>query len=132
MSAIRRNVAKIQTDLAHKHEIAEIHAANKRKRLIRRLSFFLVFAVAVSYFMISTLLTQASSLEKREAEKANLQQELAELKKDQSVLKDEIVKLNDDEYIAKLARRDFFLSENNEVIFHIPNENEKISEKLAY
>jgi cell division protein DivIC len=122
LSASRKNVAKIQTDLTHQHEKAEIHAAKKRKRLIRRLSSFFVVATAVSYFMISTLLTQASSLEKKEAEKAKLQQELAELKKDENVLKEEIVKLNDDEYILKLARRDFFLSEGNEIIFHIPDE----------
>ena len=122
MSAISRNVTKMKTDLVHKHDIAENQAATKRKRLIRRLSFFFVLAAATTYFMVSTLLSQASALEKKEAEKAKLQQELGEIKKEQKVLKREIVKLNDDEYIAKIARRDYFLSEQNEIIFNIPDE----------
>lgn len=132
MSAINRNVAKIQTDLAYQHEIAGINAVNKRKRVVRRLFFFFVFASVIAYFMISTLMSQASSLEKRESEKAKLQNELVDLKKDHSGLKEEIIKLNDDEYIAKLARKDYFLSENNEIIFNIPDEKKgKTSGKLT-
>lgn len=131
MSAIKRNVAKIKTDLTHQHELDEIFAANKRKRLIRRLCFFSVIAFVASYFMISTLISQASSLEEKEEEKSKLKQELSELKKDQSALKEEIVKLNDDEYIAKLARRDYWVSENNEIIFNIPDEKKKEKEKTS-
>ena len=56
-------------------------------------------------------------------QKGQLDQELAELKKQQQILKEDIIKLNDDDYIAKLARKEYFFSENNEVIFKIPEEN---------
>lgn len=134
MSAIRnRNVSKIQTDLTHQHEKAEIKSSQNRKRVIRRLTFFLVVAIIVGYSMVSTLVSQSSVLAKKEEENAELQKELNGLKKQQVILKEEIYKLNDDEYIAKIARRDLFLSGDGEIIFNIPNEGkEKTSEKLAY
>ena len=70
--------------------------------------------------MVSTLISQSSVLEKKGAEHGELKQELAGLKKKQVILNEEIVKLNDDEYIAKLARRDYFLSEGDEIIFNLP------------
>ena len=42
-----------------------------------------------------------------------------------SLLKDEIVKLNDDEYIGKLARKEYFLSDDNEIIFTLPEKKDK-------
>lgn len=47
------------------------------------------------------------------------------------MLQEEIVKLNDDDYIAKLARRDYFLSENNEIIFNLPKEKGKNIRKVV-
>ena len=37
----------------------------------------------------------------------------------------QIAKLQDDEYIAKLARKEYFLSEEGEIIFTIPKESDK-------
>jgi cell division protein DivIC len=134
LSAIRsRNISKIETDLTHQHEVDEILSSNKRKRVIRRLSFFLVITLIVGYSMTSSLISQSSVLEKKEAEKAKLEQELAELKKQQVILDEEIIKLNDDEYIAKLARSEFFLSKEDEIIFTIPTEEKgKTSKQLTY
>ena len=49
--------------------------------------------------------------------------QLAKLEKEQRLLEEEIVKLNDDEYIAKFARKEYFLSDDGEIIFNLP-ENE--------
>lgn len=47
------------------------------------------------------------------------------MKKKQDIYEEEIIKLNDDEYIAKLARREYFLSEKNEIIFNLPDDKKK-------
>ncbi|WP_147535886.1 FtsB family cell division protein [Bacillus marasmi] len=126
MGAIRRKkVAKIQTQLTQQHEITEVRVARKRKKLVRRLFFFAMLVIATAYIMVSTLISQASTIEKRQAEKQKLQHELSELRDEQSALKEEIIKLNDKDYIAKLARRDYFLSESNEIIFNIPEEKKQ-------
>lgn len=126
MGAVKkRNVAKIQTSYVKQQEIAEINIGKKRKRLFRRLSVFFIGVVAVSFFMVSTLVSQSATLEKKATEKQKLDKELKQLKQEEVYLEEEIVKLNDDEYIAKLARKDYFLSEPDETIFNLPEKTEK-------
>ncbi|MFK4996598.1 septum formation initiator family protein [Bacillus sp. N9] len=62
-----------------------------------------------------------------------LEESLAKLEKKQLTLENEIVKLNDDDYIAKLARSEYFLSEKGEIIFNIPDpKEEEEEEKVPY
>lgn len=124
MNSVRdKNIAKIQSSYVQQQEIAEIASARKRKLLYRRLSLFLVFAVVISYLMITSFISQSSTLDKKVAQKRQLEQELTQLKKQQEILKEDIIKLNDDEYLAKLARKEYFFSENGEIIFNIPEED---------
>lgn len=123
MSAIRKkNIAKIENQYVQQREKAGIAESRKRKLLFRRLAVFALFASVISYLMISTYISQSSALEKKQEDKEQLEQKLANLQKEQEILDEEIVKLNDDEYIAKLARKEYFLSEKNEIIFNLPKE----------
>ena len=123
MSAVRkRNVAKIQTTYVQQQEMASQTMARHRKRLYRRLLLFFAFAAFTSYFMISSILSQTSAIDTKLAQKKQLDKQYAGLKKQQEILKEDIIKLNDDDYIAKLARKDYFFSNKNEVIFHIPDD----------
>lgn len=123
MSVIRKkNIAKIENQYVQQREKAGIAETRKRKLLFRRLAVFALFASVISYLMISTFISQTAALEKKQAEKEQMEQKLAGLKKKQEILDEEIVKLNDDEYIAKLARKEYFLSEKNEIIFNLPKE----------
>lgn len=128
MGAVReKNVAKIQSTYVKQQEYAEIATSRKRKLLFRRLSLFLAFAVFVSYFMVSSFITQASVIDAKKAQKKQLDKQLTALKKQQDVLKEDIVKLNDDNYIAKLARKEYFFSDKNEIIFNIPDKSKEKS-----
>jgi cell division protein DivIC len=123
MSVIRKkNIARIENQYVQQREKAGIAETRKRKLLFRRLAVFALFASVISYLMISTFISQTSALEKKQEDKAQLEQKLANLQKKQEILDEEIVKLNDDEYIAKLARKEYFLSEKNEIIFNLPKE----------
>ena len=123
MSVIRkRNISKIENHYVQQREIAGIALSRKRKLLFRRLAVFAIFASVITYLMVSTFISQSAAFEKKQAEKEKLEQKLASLQKKQEILDEEIVKLNDDEYIAKLARREYFLSEKNEIIFNLPKE----------
>lgn len=123
MNVIRkRNISKIENQYVQQREIAGIAESRKRKLLFRRLAVFALFASVISYLMISTFISQSASLDKKQAEKERLEHKLASLEKKQEILDEEIVKLNDDEYIAKLARKEYFLSEKNEIIFNLPKD----------
>jgi cell division protein DivIC len=123
MSVIRkRNISKIENQYVQQREIAGIAESRKRKLLFRRLAVFALFASVISYLMISTFISQSASLENKKAEREKLEQKLASLENKQEILDEEIVKLNDDEYVAKLARKEYFLSEKNEIIFNLPKD----------
>ncbi|WP_442597386.1 FtsB family cell division protein [Neobacillus sp. D3-1R] len=124
-----RNITKLQTKYAIQHENMEMNSTKRRKLLYRRLTVFSLFAGFVAFLMITTYMTQLSALEDKVAQKKQLEKQLAGLEKKQQILKEDIVKLNDDEYIAKLARKEYFLSEKNEIIFNLPeNDEEKSSD----
>lgn len=122
-----RKLAKINSKYMEQHEEYKISAARRKKLLMRRLTVFSVFAAILSYAVISTLISQSQAMEEMEEESVKVQQEMTEVKKYETALREEIVKLNDDEYLAKLARKEFFLSEDGEVIFTIPDEKKEKS-----
>ncbi|MEH7076692.1 FtsB family cell division protein [Neobacillus drentensis] len=118
----KRIVSKIQTTYVKQQEYAEIASARKKKLLVRRLSMFLVFAAILSYLMISSSSSQAAKLNAKLAQKKQLNHELKELKEQRDILNENIIKLNDDDYIGKLARKEYFFSNKGEIIFNIPED----------
>lgn len=126
MNAIRkRTVTKLENEYAQQSERAKAAKNKKRKRLYRRLAVFFVFAAVMTVAMISTFVSQTSALEQKVEIKNEREAELKELEKQHEALENEIVKLNDEEYIAKLARKDYFLSQEGEIIFSLPEEKKE-------
>ncbi|WHX79174.1 septum formation initiator family protein [Priestia flexa] len=120
MSAERKkNVTKLNTEYSQQQQNLKKQIDRKRIGLIRRLTFFGVLALLIGIGIVTTLITQASTIENKKAEKEKLEQQLTKLESKEKQLESEIVKLNDDEYIKKIARRDYFLSEDGEIIFNI-------------
>ena len=122
---LKRNVSRIQTTYVEQQEYAEIASTRKKKLVLRRLSVFFVLASLLTYLMISNYLSQTAKLDAKLAQKKKLEHQLTDLKKQESLLREDIIKLNDDDYIGKLARKEYFFSEKNEVIFNIPDEDEE-------
>ncbi len=114
------NVTSLENNYKKQQEIATRRTSKRRKLLIRRLSVFLTLAVVITTLLISVLFSREATLKAMHKEKKELQETLATLEKEQLMLENEILKLNDDEYIAKLARSEYFLSEKGEIIFNIP------------
>jgi len=126
-------ITSLETNYMKQQEVTMRRAAKRKKLLIRRLSIFLLLTVALSYLVISTFIFRSDVLEAKKKEEAKLEKTLAELEKKQTLLENEVVKLNDDDYIAKLARSEYFLSEKGEIIFNIPEPKKKKKEdKVSY
>lgn len=124
MSAARKqNVAKIHSEYSKQKQDQQIMQQKKRRGLYRRLSLFFVVVVIFGILMGKTLLDQRVILQDKQDRKEAVEQELKQLENDQQRLEEEIVKLNDDDYIAMIARRDYFMSEDGETIFNIPEES---------
>lgn len=120
MSAIRKkNVTQLNTEYVSQQQDMQESSSRKRIGLIRRLTFFGILVMLVSIMMVSTLISQASAISDKKKEKAQLTEQLSQLKQKEKDLEEEVVKLNDEEYIKKIARRDYFLSEEGEIIFNV-------------
>ncbi|MCG3023959.1 FtsB family cell division protein, partial [Escherichia coli] len=101
------NVTKLNTEYSQQQQNLKKQTDRKRIGLIRRLTFFGVLALLIGIGIVTTLITQASAIENKKAEKEKLEQQLTKLESKEKQLESEIVKLNDDEYIKKIARRDY-------------------------
>ncbi|MEW9502917.1 FtsB family cell division protein [Jeotgalibacillus marinus] len=127
MANPRKTVTSIDNQYTIEQTQNEQRKVQHKKRLIRRLSFFLVFAVAIGGLLVSSMVTRANALEDKLAEKAVLEEQIVQLELEEKKHESDIEKLNDDEYIAKLARKDYFLTGKNEINFNLPEEAEASS-----
>lgn len=123
-----RNISSINKDYVRSVERLEMREKAHKTRLFRRLGAFAVIIVVVMSWLTLTMFDKSQALAAKENKKAEVLQALEEVQDEHDMLKSQILKLNDDEYIAKLARKEYFLSEDNEIIFAIP-ENEENEDK---
>lgn len=94
----------------------------RKQKLKRRLIAFGILFVTISSGMMYKQALLDSTLEMKINEKERLFEELQALKQEGTELEEEIDRLQDPDYIAKIARRDYFLSKEGEIIFQL---NEK-------
>ena len=121
----RKQIASINTDYVRSIERQENRIKAKKVRLARRLVLFSILSFALVGLLISTLLSSKSAYEEKQLQKEQVAQELEQVKEEQEILEVQISKLNDDEYIGKLLRKQYFLSEEGEIIFTLPGKEEK-------
>lgn len=116
----KKTISQIDSPYVQYQEKRTQSFNRKRLGLARRLMFFMLFAVISTGIVLATLYSQKSALKDKELQKQELKEQLSSLQKEEEQLKEEIIKLNDDEYIAKLARKEYFLSDEGEIIFSLP------------
>jgi len=127
--AEKREVTSIRNDYVRSVEIEEKRKSAHKVRLMRRLAVFGFVILMATIWIGSTIYAQTQTI----SEKAQLREEalleLEQVEKQQNQLEEQILLLNDEEYLAKLARKDYFLSEEGEIIFTTPHDEKKDEEK---
>ena len=118
-------VKTLNNDYVRSNE--EARQKKKQKLILRRRRMFLWFVLA--FIIIAGLVDYQMTQKERLAEKQQ-QLEIAQKKKEdviekQEILKLQITRLKDDEYVAKLARKEYFLSDEGEIIFTMPSDSGK-------
>jgi cell division protein DivIC len=94
--------------------------ARKRKGLVRRLTVLVIITLALGSIGFVTLYAQASSLDEKKQETLTLKDELKQLRLEEQRLREDIKNYNDLDYIAEIARRDYYLSKQGETLFKLP------------
>ncbi|EUJ40309.1 cell division protein DivIC [Listeria weihenstephanensis FSL R9-0317] len=124
----QRNVTRMNNRYVQDETIMKKQRSRRRVALFRRLLMLAAVIVVISGGLVYAYSQQVSLLHAKEKEKVELNKKSLAVAQDQKELKSTINKLHDDDYIAKLARSEYFLSEKGEIIFNIPDENDKKKE----
>ncbi|AYC30688.1 FtsB family cell division protein [Paenisporosarcina cavernae] len=123
------SISSINHEYARAVQRKEQHRQAHKTRLLRRLVVFGIVSLVVLGFIGLNMMNQAKTLAAKEEAMNVALANLDAAEEEQEMLKSQILKLNDDEYIAKLARKEYFLSEEGEIIFAIPDPDKKKKER---
>lgn len=91
----------------------------KSKR--RLLIFGIISVIAIGYFFV-TLVSYSYSYISLKSEEINLNNELISLQEKKEFLKNEIVKLNDPEYVIRYAKEKYLYSEDGEYVLMLEDD----------
>ncbi|MCA1064462.1 septum formation initiator family protein (plasmid) [Rossellomorea sp. AcN35-11] len=78
----------------------------------------ILFLITTSSF-VSLFLIKNNDVKEMREQQDKLVEELAHLEESEVLLRNEIEKLKDPQYVANLARQDYYLSKEDELIFRI-------------
>ena len=117
------NVAKLTNEYTHNKTLQALRERKHKRHMRRRIAGIL----AISCFFVSgfaiNIWTNTQTISQMEHEKKEAQNELKLVEKEQENLNNQIKKLEDEDYVAKVARSQYYLSEENEIIFSLPEDN---------
>ncbi|MEG0260716.1 MAG: septum formation initiator family protein [Lysinibacillus sp.] len=116
---------KLDNDYVRNTDNKEHFQKELRKRRKRRVFFIVVVPIVIIGVLINVLVQQSEHLAEKEQKKIQVEQQLGKVQEKQEMLNLKIAQLEDDEYIAKLLRKEYFLSEEGEIIFVIPEKDKK-------
>lgn len=102
------------------------HRERKRKRVIRRRTA-LISAAGILFLGMSSMHIAGSKqkVQELEAQSAEAREELETVQTYQDDLDYYIGMLEDEEYVAKLARGEYYLTKENEIVFNLPEDAKK-------
>lgn len=128
MKKAESKVARIEN--RYIKDTATLKKTRNRRRiaLFRRLAFMAIIFVVVGGLLTITYTKQVLSLNEKKEKQVQVDKKMVTMKDEEEALNDQIKKLHNDDYIAKLARSEYYLSKDGEIIFNIPEENSKQKE----
>lgn len=121
-------VASIETEYVRSYQKKETWRRNQKKRLKRKLLIYAIIATIALGGLAQMYFKQQRVLAAKHEQYEKMKAQLENVKEEQEALNKQLEKLDDDEYIAKLARQQYFLSDGKEIIFSVP-ENDTNNEK---
>ncbi|MFC9542342.1 septum formation initiator family protein [Lysinibacillus sp. NPDC056959] len=125
----QQNYTKLDNDYVRNTDKAINRKIEGRKRKMRRIAFFAIVPVVIIAVLGNILLNQNETLAAKEQEKVEAKEHLSDLKEERESLNLRIKQLEDPEYIAKLLRKEYFLSKEGEINFILPDEKDEKEKK---
>ncbi|TYV85455.1 FtsB family cell division protein [Listeria monocytogenes] len=128
MKKAESKVARIENRYIKDTATMKKTRSRRRIALFRRVAFMAIIFVIVGGLLTITYTKQALTLKEKKAKQVQVDKKMVAMKDEEEALNEQIKKLHNDDYIAKLARSEYYLSKDGEIIFNIPEENSKQKE----
>lgn len=117
MSESNDMIARIKSDYMKQYDAQIRREKRRQKKLFRRIMASVLIVTLVLGGLTVYHLKQRSLQADIKTEYSELKTEMAKLEKEEKNLTEEISLLNNDEYVLELARTNYFLSKEDELIF---------------
>ncbi|HAA3042863.1 TPA_asm: septum formation initiator family protein [Listeria monocytogenes] len=128
MKKAKSKVARIENRYIKDTATMKKTRSRRRIALFRRLAFMAIIFAVVGGLLTITYTKQVLTLKEKKEKQVQVDKKMVAMKDEQDSLNEQIKKLHNDDYIAKLARSEYYLSKDGEIIFNISEENSKQKE----
>ncbi|GAB3054632.1 FtsB family cell division protein [Virgibacillus ainsalahensis] len=123
MSSQEKTVTRLDSNYMKSYDAQVERQKRKKQRLTRRLMLFSIIVMIAVGSMAAYHIQQRVLHAEKVEEYDQLEGKLADLKKQEANMNEEIELLNDEDYVLDIARTNYFFSKKGELIFNIPAEN---------
>lgn len=115
-------IARIDNPYIKTKTLESIRAHKRQKQLKRRMQLIVAAGTLLILLASSALVNNYFKLQELEEQRVVAEQELESLGLHQEELEYYIGLLEDEEYVAKLARSEYYLTKDNEIVFSFPDD----------
>lgn len=123
MEKQQSSIARIKSEFVEQYELQKQRERRRKKRLVMRLSLSVIVMLLIAGSLFWYHMSQRSTYADKLDEHKQLTEEKEALEEKTEKLLEEINLLKDDEYILEIARTNYFLSKEGELIFQIEDED---------
>jgi len=123
MQAKRRELQQATSRYVQEKQLYDKIRKRRRRGLYRRLTAYSIVTAFLSIAFLLLFMSQHAQMQDKLNEKERLEKELTKVQQMEQDLKEEVRRLNDPEYVGEIARRDYLLSKDGEIIFKLPSDS---------
>jgi len=118
----KSSITRMSNPYIEHKTLADIREFKRKRKLKRRMQMIVISGLFLVFLIGSILVKNYTTLTALEEQKVRAEEELHSLDLHQNELEYYITLLEDEEYVAKLARSEYYLTKDNEIVFSFPDD----------
>lgn len=123
MAMHKKRVTRLDSHYMQQYDVFMERQKRKKQRLVRRLVLFSVIVLLVVGSLATYHINQRILHAEKSEQYQELKEQLTSLKTEEENYQEEIGLLNNEEYVLEIARTNYFLSKEGELIFKVLDES---------
>ena len=123
MTKRKKKVTRLDSSYMNQYDAYIDRQNRKKQRLFRRLVLFSMIALLAIGSLATHHFKQRALYAEKNEQYEQLTDQLTTLKVEEDNFNEEILLLNNEEYVLEIARTNYFFSKKGELIFKIPDES---------